>query len=115
MPTTRRSTVVDSQIPDDLLYTDDHRWVRIEEGTAIIGITHKAQKDLGDVVFIELAEKGSSCDIGDEICSIESIKTTSEVLAPLSGRIAELNERFERSLDCYFKNGELKSEFIEHV
>jgi glycine cleavage system H protein len=94
--TMRRSHVADAEIPDDVLYSEDDRWIKVEEGIAIIGITHHAQKELGDVIFVELPEVNVDIDIGDEIGTIESIKTTTDVIAPISGRIEEVNDRLER-------------------
>ena len=96
--------MADAEIPDDVLYSEDDRWIKIEEGTALIGITHHAQKELGDVIFVELPEINVDCDAGDEIGTIESIKTTTDIDAPVSGRIEEVNERLERKPELLNKD-----------
>ncbi len=78
--------------PADLKYTKDHEWIRIQEnGTALVGITHYAQEALGDVVFVDLPEAGDQLAHGDEFGTVESVKTVSELFAPASGAVAELN------------------------
>lgn len=79
-------------IPEDLLYTPEHFWVRKEDGTALCGITDYAQEELGDVVFVELPEVGTKVKKGERIGDVESIKTVSNLHAPLSGEIVEVNE-----------------------
>ena len=80
-------------IPDDLQYTKSHEWVRIEDGTATIGITDHAQEELGDVVFVDLPEAGREV-AGDEACAVgESVKAASDVYAPVAGRVVEANAR----------------------
>jgi len=78
-------------IPEDLLYTKEHEWVKIKDDQAIIGITEFAQKQLGDVVFVQLPEIGSEFKVGDEAAVIESVKAASEVYAPISGKILDTN------------------------
>jgi len=85
-----------SKIPDDLWYTRDHLWLRMEDGMAIIGLTDHAQGALGEVVGIELPEKGASCDVAEEVGVVESTSTSVEVLSPVSGRVLEVNRRLER-------------------
>ena len=82
-----------SNIPGNLKYTQSHEWVRDEgDGTVTIGITDHAQELLGDLVFVELPEIGTSLDAGDECAVVESVKAASDVYSPLSGEIAEVNE-----------------------
>ena len=76
----------------DLKYTNDHEWVRVEGDTAVIGISDFAQEQLGDVVFVELPEIGKRFDKGAEAAVIESVKAASEVYAPVSGEVLEINE-----------------------
>ena len=76
----------------DLKYTEDHEWVRVEGDVAVVGISDYAQGQLGDVVFIELPETGKQIAKGDEAAVIESVKAASEVYAPVSGEIVEINE-----------------------
>lgn len=77
--------------PADLKYTKSHEWVRIEGDLATIGITDHAQSELGDIVFVELPEPGRVLQQGDSFGTIESVKTVSDVYAPLSGEVAEAN------------------------
>ena len=75
----------------DLRYSKDHEWVRIEGDIAVIGISDYAQGQLGDVVFVELPEPGQAVAKGAEAAVVESVKAASEVLAPLSGEVVEVN------------------------
>jgi glycine cleavage system H protein len=79
------------QIPDDLRYSTDHEWVRVEGGRARIGITDYAQDALGDVVFVDLPEVGASVASGASISEVESTKSVSDIYAPVTGSIAEVN------------------------
>jgi glycine cleavage system H protein len=79
------------QIPDDLRYSSDHEWVRVEAGRARIGITDYAQDALGDVVFVDLPEVGTAAAAGASISEVESTKSVSDIYAPLSGTIVEVN------------------------
>jgi glycine cleavage system H protein len=78
-------------VPDDLRYSSDHEWVRLEDGRARIGITDYAQDALGDVVFIQVPDVGDSLRAGEALGEIESTKSVSEVYAPVSGTVAEVN------------------------
>ena len=80
-----------SNIPDDLRYSKEHEWVRIEGDLATIGITHFAQDQLGDVVFVELPEKGASVRQHACLGVVESVKAASDVYAPVSGEVVERN------------------------
>jgi glycine cleavage system H protein len=77
--------------PADLKYTKDHEWIRVTGDTAEIGITDYAQQQLGDVVFVELPEVGKSVGVGQPFGSIESVKAVSELFAPMSGEVTEVN------------------------
>ena len=79
--------------PDDLQYTKDHEWVRLSDTAAHVGITYYAQKQLGDVVYLELPEVGRKFKKGDVFGTIESVKAVSELYSPLSGQVAEVNAR----------------------
>jgi glycine cleavage system H protein len=79
--------------PADLKYTKDHEWVRLSGSDAQIGITEYAQKQLGDVVYLELPEVGRSVKKGDVFGTIESVKAVSELYAPVSGEVTEVNSR----------------------
>jgi len=80
------------KILDELYYTKEHIWVKIENDVATIGITDYAQSQLGDVVFIELPEVGREVESGEVIATVESIKAVSEIYSPLTGRIISINE-----------------------
>ena len=73
-------------------YTKDHEWVRLEGDVATIGITEHAQEALGDIVFIELPEVGREVDAGDACAVVESVKAASDVLAPIAGKVIEINQ-----------------------
>lgn len=77
--------------PADLKYTNEHEWVRLEGGVATVGITDFAQKQLGDVVFVELPSVGTSVTQGQVFGTIESVKAVSELYAPVSGEVTEIN------------------------
>jgi glycine cleavage system H protein len=77
--------------PADRKYTKDHEWIRLEGGHASVGITDYAQKQLGDVVYIELPEVGTKVDKGQVFGSIESVKAVSELFSPMSGEVTEVN------------------------
>ncbi|MBW1649478.1 MAG: glycine cleavage system protein GcvH [Deltaproteobacteria bacterium] len=79
-------------IEDNLLYAEDHEWVKQEGENAVIGISDYAQDRLGDLVFVELPEIGSVFDKGDEFGSIESVKAVSDLYMPIGGEIIEINE-----------------------
>lgn len=78
-------------IPDDLRYSTDHEWARTEDGRVRVGITDYAQDALGDVVFVDLPEVGAHVDRGQSISEVESTKSVSEIYAPLSGTVVEVN------------------------
>ena len=81
-----------SNIPSDLKYTKSHEWVRVSGDTAAIGITDHAQAELTDIVFVELPEAGRAVKAGDACAVVESVKTASDIYAPLSGQIVESNK-----------------------
>jgi glycine cleavage system H protein len=78
--------------PDDLKYHKEHTWARVSGNRATVGITHYAQEALGDIVYLDMPEVDASVEAGSEMSEIESTKATSAVIAPLSGRIVEINE-----------------------
>ncbi len=80
-------------LPKNLKYSEEHEWVRIEGNKAYVGITDFAQSELGDIVFVELPEVGDSVEQDEPFGSVESVKTVSELYAPLSGKVVEVNER----------------------
>jgi glycine cleavage system H protein len=81
--------------PQDLLYTRDHEWVRIEGDVATVGITDFAQKELGDIVFVEVNTVGETLEAGAIFGTIEAVKTVSDLFLPLAGTILELNAALE--------------------
>ena len=78
-------------IPPDLRYTKDHEWIRVEGGRGRIGITAYAQEQLGDVVFVDLPQVGGAVTQGEQFGSIESVKAVSDLYAPVSGEVVEVN------------------------
>ncbi|MEW6075743.1 MAG: glycine cleavage system protein GcvH [Candidatus Omnitrophota bacterium] len=78
-------------IPENLLYTKDHEWVKIEGQTAVIGITDHAQHALGDITFVELPKTGEQIVQGKHCATVESVKAASDVYAPLSGKVTKIN------------------------
>lgn len=84
-------------LPQDLKYSEDHEWIKVEGNTVTIGITDFAQSELGDIVFVELPEEGDDISTGDSFGSVESVKTVSELYAPVSGSIVAVNEELEDS------------------
>ena len=81
--------------PTDRKYTKDHEWIRVSGNTADIGITDYAQRQLGDVVFVELPDVGKAVTAGESFGSIESVKAVSELFAPMSGEVVEVNPRLK--------------------
>jgi len=79
-------------IPEGLFYTKSHEWVRREGDVAIMGITDFAQSSLGDIVFVDLPEVGRSLVAGSSFASVDSVKTSEEIMAPLSGEVTAVNE-----------------------
>ena len=95
-----------SDIPEDLLYTSEHEWMRITDNKAEIGITNHAQSELGDIVYVELPALDDEIDTGDEFGTIESVKAVSPLYMPISGRILEVNTELQDhpelvNEDCY--------------
>ena len=77
--------------PQELKYTKDHEWIRIEDGRGRVGVTHYAQEQLGDVVYVELPEVGISFRQGEQFGSIESVKAVSDLYCPVGGTVVEVN------------------------
>jgi glycine cleavage system H protein len=80
-------------IPENLRYTDDHEWVKVEDNKALIGITDYAQGELGDVVFVDIDPDLETISKGDSFGTIEAVKTVSDMFAPCSGKVLEINEK----------------------
>lgn len=83
------------KVPANLLYTDDHEWVRVEGDEAVIGITDFAQNELGDIVFVEVETLDEELDKGDTFGTIEAVKTVSDMFMPVGGTVLEVNEALE--------------------
>jgi glycine cleavage system H protein len=79
-------------IPDDVKYTKEHEWVRIEGNTVTVGITHHAQEEMGDLVFVELPRPGARVEAGKPMGTVESVKAVSEVFAPVTGKVLAVND-----------------------
>lgn len=84
-----------ARIPEDLHYTKDHEWVRIEGGVGTVGITDYAQHAMGDVVYVELPEVGDEVAAGDDFVVVESVKGANDVFSPVSGKVAEVNDELD--------------------
>jgi len=80
-----------ADIPENLKYTKDHEWVRFEGNFVVLGITDHAQSSLGDIVFVELPEKGKELSPGDTFGAVESVKAVSDLYSPISGKVVEVN------------------------
>ncbi|MEE6452618.1 glycine cleavage system protein GcvH [Gottfriedia acidiceleris] len=84
-------------IPNELRYSEEHEWVKVEGNKYYIGITHFAQSELGDIVFVELPEVGDELTINEPFGSVESVKTVSELYAPISGKVIEVNSDLDEN------------------
>lgn len=81
--------------PQELKYTKDHEWVRVEGDIATVGITDFAQKELGDIVYVEVETVGESIEAGEVFGTVEAVKTVSDLFMPISGEIVEFNSELE--------------------
>ena len=91
-------------IPEELLYTKDHEWVKIDNDIAIIGITDYAQSELGDIIFVELPNKNTSFNCGDSVGVIEAVKTVADIFIPINGEISEINRNLEDTPEAINKD-----------
>ena len=95
----RKSCIFDKKIsmsfPNDVKYTKDHEWLRIEGNEAYVGITHFAQSELGDIVFIDVDTEGESLEKEEVFGSVEAVKTVSDLFMPVNGEVLEFNENLE--------------------
>ncbi|MDB5038658.1 MAG: gcvH [Bacteriovoracaceae bacterium] len=87
------------KVPEDLLYTKNHEWCRIEDGTAVVGITDYAQHSLGDITYVELPEEGQMFQAGKVFGTVDSLKTVAELFAPVSGEVLEINSGLPNSAE----------------
>ena len=85
------------EVREDLKYTKSHDWIKIKDDIAVVGITDHAQAELTDIVFVELPEIGKEIKKGEELCVVESVKSVSEIYAPVSGKIVKVNSKLEDS------------------
>jgi len=105
-------------IPEDLFYSEEHEWVRIEDDVAIVGITDFAQDQLGDIVYVELPAQGDSVQAGSVVGELESTKSVSDVFVPVSGEVIARNDALESTpevinSDPYGEGWLLKVRFTE--
>src|SRR5579859_4954711 len=78
--------------PTNFRYTKEHEWVRVDGGTAVVGITDHAQKELGDIVYVDLPKVGARLEKGKSLGSVESVKAVSDIYSPVSGEVTEIND-----------------------
>jgi glycine cleavage system H protein len=90
--------------PEDYSYTKDHEWVKVEGSLAVIGITDYAQKELGDVVYVDMPAIGDTFEANEPFGSVESVKAVSEIFSPLSGEVAEVNPKLQDSPELINKS-----------
>lgn len=83
--------------PENLKYTKDHEWIRIEGSTGIVGITDYAQGELGDVVFVELPSVGKKVEFGQSFGTVEAVKAVSDLYSPVTGEVTEINKEIQDS------------------
>jgi glycine cleavage system H protein len=86
-----------SEVPSELKFLSSHEWVLVEGNIATVGVSDHAQELLGDLVYVELPEQGSSIEAGDSVGVIESVKAASDTYAPVSGEVVEINEELENA------------------
>jgi glycine cleavage system H protein len=83
--------------PPEFLYTKDHEWIQVDESIGTIGITDYAQKELGDVVFVELPKPGDHVTAGESFGNVESVKTVSEIFSPVTGEVTAVNSKLQNN------------------
>jgi glycine cleavage system H protein len=91
-------------IPENLKYTKDHEWIRIEGETGIVGITEYAQGELGDIVFVELPAAGKKVEAGKAFGTIEAVKAVSDLYAPAGGEVVEINKKIQETPELVNKD-----------
>ncbi len=97
-------TNVDMNLPENLKYTKEHEWIRVEDNVAIVGITDFAQGELGDIVFVEVETEGETLDKGETFGTVEAVKTVSDLFMPVSGEVIEFNAALEDSPELINKD-----------
>jgi glycine cleavage system H protein len=108
------------KIPQDLVYTKEHEWIRVNDNILTIGITDFAQGELGDIIFVEFPEIGEEFQKDDPFGTIEAVKTVADIFAPVQGKISEINHNIENSpeiinSDPYGDGWLVKIEITEHM
>ena len=108
------------KIPQDLVYTKEHEWIRVDDNILTIGITDFAQGELGDIIFVEFPEIGEEFQKDDPFGTIEAVKTVADIFAPVQGKIIEINHDIENSPDVinsdpYGDGWLVKIEITEHM
>lgn len=99
--------------PDDLHYSKDHEWIRVEGESATVGITDFAQKQLGDVVYVELPKKGTQLEFHQSLGVVESVKAVSDVYSPVSGEVVDINEGLNDSPELVNQDPHGKGWFLK--
>jgi glycine cleavage system H protein len=102
-------------VPKELLYTNDHEWIKFDSNIVTIGITDFAQGELGDIIFVELPDVGQEIEKDEAFGTIEAVKTVSDLVSPVTGKVVEINDEIEDSPefvneDCYGKGWFVKIE-----
>jgi glycine cleavage system H protein len=97
-------TISDMNVPENLLYTKDHEWLRVEGDFGYVGITDFAQGELGDIVFLEIETLGESLNQEEAFGTIEAVKTVSDMFMPVSGEVLEINSALEEAPDLVNKD-----------
>lgn len=87
--------IEDFKVIDDLYYTKDHLWIKVDRNDAVVGITDYGQHQLGDIVYVELPNKGETVEGGEKVASVESVKAAVDMISPLTGEIIEINEELK--------------------
>ena len=91
-------------LPENLKYTKEHEWVRVEGDTAVVGITDFAQGELGDIVFVEIETVGETLAVGETFGTVEAVKTVSDLFMPVGGEVLEFNDALEDSPELINKD-----------
>ena len=90
--------------PNDFRYTKEHEWIKVEGGEAVVGVTDFAQKQLGDIIYVELPEAGKALEVHQAVGVIESVKSVSDVYSPVAGEVVGVNEELNQAPDLVNKD-----------
>lgn len=90
--------------PNDFRYTKEHEWIKVEGGEAVVGVTDFAQKQLGDIIYVELPEVGKTLEVHQALGVIESVKSVSDVFSPVAGEVVAVNEELNQAADLVNKD-----------